>query len=68
MKTANLSLGIGILAQIGVLIWSASMNHTQSYTQLSLCVCACAKCMLKLCMVMYSYALSLWGTEQKVWP
>ena len=53
----NLSLGIGILAQIGVLIWSTSINHAQSYTQLSLYVGACVKCILKLCMVMYNYAL-----------
>ena len=64
--TTNLSLGIGIFAQIGVLIWSACINPSQSYTQLSLCVCACAKCTLNLCMVMYNYALSSWSTEQKL--
>ena len=41
---------------------SASINPTQSYTQLSLCVCACAKCTLKLCMAMCNYALAM---EQK---
>ena len=51
---ANLSLGISLLVQIDVLIWSASVNPAQSYTWLSfiICVCACVKCMLKLCMVM----------------
>ena len=54
---SSLSLEIGILAQIGVLIWSASINSTQSHIRLSLCVCACAKCTLKLCMVMYNYII-----------
>ena len=31
-KMANLSLGIGILVQISVLIWTASINPTLSYT------------------------------------
>ena len=62
---ANLPLEIGNLVQIGVLIWSISVNPTQSYTRLSLYVCACAKCTLKLCMVMYNYALSSWARNKR---
>ena len=63
VKTANLSLGIGILKQIDVLMWSVSTSPVRSYTQL-LCICASVKCTQK---AVHGYALSLWATEQKVW-
>ena len=49
VKMANLSLGIGSLAQIGVLINTKRLykSHFKLYTQL-LCVCTCAKFMLNL--------------------
>ena len=65
MKIARLSLGrIGILAQIGVLIWGAPINATPSYTYLSLCVCMC----LYKIHVKCNHALSLWEAEQTVRP
>ena len=42
MKMANLSLEIGILAQIGVLIRSASINTTPKiYSIVVMCMCLC---------------------------
>ena len=67
-QTPNLSLGICILVQIGVLNMKRLYKSHSNYTCLSLSVCGCAKCTLKLCMIMYNYALCSWVMEQKVWP
>ena len=70
MKTASLSLEIGILGIPCVnwcLNWSTSINPNRGfiYSIVVMCLCLC-EMHVKLCMVMYNCALSLWATEQKV--
>ena len=75
VKTANPSLEIAILAQIGVLIWSLDMKRPSRSASIKSCsklypivvMCLCL-CKMHVCMVLYNYALSSWTTKQKVWP
>ena len=75
MKTANLSLEIAILVQIGVLIWSLNIKHLSGSLSLKSCsklysivvMCLCL-CEMHVSMVMCNYVLSSWATEQNVWP